>query len=74
MDLQEKFNKAWELKKQGDLAGALKLYKELHDETVDDAGEHARKIPGTRIDEGRTRKIMPSLFTEVDKYLGEEGV
>ena len=74
MDLQEKINKAWELKKEGNFAEALKLYKELHDELVDEAGEHARQIPGTRIDEGTTRKIMPSLFTETEKYLRKDNV
>ena len=68
-EFQEKFNKAWALKKEDNFAGALKLYKELHDELVDEAGEYARQIPGTRIDEGNTRKIMPSLFTETEKYL-----
>ena len=69
MTNQEKFNKAWTLKKEGNFAEALKLYKELHDELVDEAGESAWEIPGTRIDEGDTRKIMPSLFTETEKYL-----
>ena len=69
MNQQEKFNTAWDLKKQGKFVEALKLYRELHDELLDEAGEHARNIPGTRIDEGSTRKIMPSLFTETEKYL-----
>lgn len=74
MDFQEKITKAWELKKEGSFAEALKLYKELHDELVDEASEHARQIPGTRIDEGDTRKIMPSLFTESEKYLRKDNV
>ena len=74
MDRQERINKAWELKKVGNFAEALELYKALHDELVDEAGEHARQIPGTRIDEGDTRKIMPSLFTETEKYLRKDNV
>ena len=74
MDLQDKINKAWELKKEGKLAESLELYKELYDMLVDVAGEHARQIPGTRIDEGSTRKIMPSFFTETEKYLRKDNV
>ncbi len=74
MNRQEKINKAWALKKEGNFTEALKLYKGLHDELVDEAGEHARQIPGTRIDEGDTRKIMPSLFTETEKYLRKDNV
>lgn len=74
MDLQEKINKAWELKKEGNFADALKLYQGVHDELVDEAGQHARQIPGTRVDEGDTRKIMPSLFTETEKYLRKDNV
>ena len=48
------------------------MYQELHDQLVDEAGEHARQIPGTRVDEGDTRKIMPSLFTETEKYLRQD--
>ena len=71
MEQQEKFNKAWEFKKQGERVSALGLYRELYNELVDEAGEHVRQVPGTGVDEGGTRKIMPSLFTEVEKYLKE---
>ncbi len=74
MDKQEKFNQAWEYKKQGNLSEALRLYKELHDELIDEAGEYARSLPGTRVDEDSTRKIMPSLFTEAENYLKRDSV
>ena len=74
MELQDLLNKAWKQKKTGDLAGALKLYKDACNKLVDGASEHAREIPGTRIDEGDTRKVMPSLFTEAEKYLCRDNV
>lgn len=74
MDIQTKLNQAWELKKEGKHSEALKLYQEVHDFLVDEASEHARQVPGTRIDEGNTRKIMPSLFIETEKYLRRDNV
>lgn len=71
MNQQEKFNKAWDLKKEGKFKEALDLYKELLNELIDEAGKYTRSLSGTRIntDDGRGVKIMPKLFSEVDKYL-----
>ena len=70
--MQEKLNKAWELKKKGHYIEALDLYQQVHDYLVDEAREYAQSLPGTRIDEGNTLKIMPLFFTEAQNYLRKD--
>jgi tetratricopeptide (TPR) repeat protein len=74
MQIQELLNKAGEKKKEGDFVGALSLYKEALGGLTDEASEYARNVPETRIDDGDTRTILPSLFTEVEKYLRKDNV
>lgn len=69
MNQQEKFNKAWELKKQGKLKDALGLYMSLYDELIKEASEHVGNIPGTEITEGKTVTMMPSFMPEAEKFL-----
>lgn len=72
MNHQEKFNKAWELKKQGNLKGALDLYTSLYDELIKEASKHAGSIPGTEITEGKTVTMMPSFMTEAEKFIRKD--
>jgi hypothetical protein len=71
MGAQEKFNKAWECKKQRKFKKALDLYRELQNEFIDEARKYAGTLPETRVDtdDGKGVKIMPKLFLETDNYL-----
>ncbi|MEK7566707.1 MAG: tetratricopeptide repeat protein [Patescibacteria group bacterium] len=74
MNQQEKFNKAWELKKQGKCSDALKLYNELYGRLIKDANKYARSFEGSVIDKGNTRKLMPQLFRKTDEYLKRDNL
>lgn len=56
---QEKFNQAWELKKNGDSSGSMVLYSELYEQLIRDAFEHTGSSTGLAIDDKE----------KVDKYL-----
>ncbi|MCG2809011.1 MAG: hypothetical protein L6275_01555, partial [Candidatus Portnoybacteria bacterium] len=66
---QEKFNKAWQYKKEGKFSDAIKLYDELYNQLIKEATEYARNFNGSQIDEGETRKVMPQFFNKADEYL-----
>src|SRR3989344_4326684 len=72
METQDLFNKAWEKKKEGDFAGALKLYDELYEQLIKEASDFAHSFEDSVIDEGKTTKIMPQLFRKSDEYLKKD--
>ena len=79
MILQTLINQAWELKKTGDRAGALKLYGEAFDILADEASAHAHSQSGTILDEmtangEKVRTITPKLFDETKKYFKQDKV
>lgn len=74
MTLQELLNSAWETKKEGDLLKALNLYNQAFDIIIKEASEYAHNSGDTIIDEGKTRKILPSHFTKVQEYLRKDKV
>ena len=74
MDLQELINKAWELKKQGNLAGALSAYDSIYDMLISEANKYARNVEGAFVDIGKTRSIAPKFFNESKNYLKRERV
>lgn len=71
MDLQEILNKAWELKKSGDPAGALKLYDEAFNTLASEATTYAHKQ--TRVSP-LSSKITPDLLAESKNYLKRDNV
>jgi len=72
--IQRALNKAWEYKKTGKYAKALKIYDKIYNALIKKAADHTRKIDGTVIDEGTTRKIIMEYFKEADKSLKQDNV
>jgi tetratricopeptide (TPR) repeat protein len=72
--VQQLVNKAQELKNEERLVEAAHCYKDILDLLSKEATEHARSVEGTRVDEDTTRKIMPSYFIEVQKYLKRDRI
>lgn len=66
-DLQKKINSAWNYKKNGKLQEALGIYNQVYDFICIEAGNNVRT--GNVVVEGVTAKILPSYFSEADKYL-----
>lgn len=66
MDLQTTINKAWELKKSGNLMEALKLYNEAFDTLISESSEYAHK---RTLISSLSEKITPELFLESKRYL-----
>ena len=67
--MQQKFNQAWEYKKEGKLTDAMKLYDELYEQLIKESCNYARSFEGSEIDEDNTRKVMPKFFNKADEYL-----
>lgn len=66
-DLQKKVNLAWQYKKNGKLLEGLGIYNQIYSFICKEAADHVRT--NNVVDEGNTRKILPSYFSEADKYL-----
>jgi len=68
LDLQKKVSNAWELKKQGKLIEALRVYDEVYSALMQEALDYAHARGGV-IDSGTTRTILPKNFELVREYL-----
>ncbi|MDP3882534.1 MAG: tetratricopeptide repeat protein [Candidatus Staskawiczbacteria bacterium] len=74
MDLQKLLNQAWETKKAGNLQQALNLYNQAFDILISEATQYAHNSGNTTIDDGATRKILPSHFSKSKEYLKKDKV
>ena len=74
MDIQDKVNRAWALKKEGRLFDALNVYNEIFDILCHEAGEYARSKKGSTVDEEDARKINPRFFALSKVYLKRDNV
>lgn len=79
MVIQDLLNKAWELKKSGDLVNALNLYGEAFEILADEASTYAHSEPETFLNEEtirgeKVRTILPKLFDETKKYFRQDKV
>ena len=78
MDLQERLNKAWELKKSGDHMTALRFYHEVFNELGGEAAAYARMQPGTLTEtiEGgeKVRTIQPEYLEKAKHYLRRDKI
>lgn len=71
---QEKFNQAWQYKKERKFSDAMELYDELYNQLIVGATKYARSFKNSEIDEGKTRKIMPQFFNKADEYLKKDSL
>ncbi|MSU73553.1 hypothetical protein EXS56_00235 [Candidatus Kaiserbacteria bacterium] len=70
-NIQSKLNTAFQLKKDGKYLEAIELYNSVLNELIDDADRRAGEIPGSIVNDGGTRILMPQLFEKARMYLKE---
>ena len=68
MNLQEKINRAYELKKERKFSEALQLYDEVGSFLMQEAFHYAH----VNIDEGNKRKLLPKEYELVGEYLSRD--
>lgn len=71
-ELQSLVNKAWELKKNGDLANAFICYSNAFDILIKDAHGFARNQPFALLDIGELRVATEVLKDEAKKFLKQD--
>lgn len=68
IDLQAMLTKAWNLKLEGRMEEALKIYSKAFDVLNKEAMDYARSSKSAVQDEGNTRKLLPKYFEKAKEY------
>lgn len=74
MELQELITKAWNFKKEGKRAKALKLYSRAFNVLTQEAIKYTCGFDDVIKDKGSTRKILPKYFEKSKEYLKQSDV